>query len=92
MRVDDPVAFDPQLALQPQQHHRDEFILVAVVPHHVLPPHLLNVEQAGPGGDVVAQYHEVGVQERVVFRGRGVVECEAVGTVVHANVVYKGLV
>lgn len=42
--------------------------------------------------DIVAEDHEVGVQEGVVLGGSGVGEFEAVRTVVHADVVDEGLV
>ena len=55
-------------------------------------PRELRVGQAAPVGDVVADDDEVGREQGVVFRGGGVIELEAVGAVVHADIVNKRLV
>ncbi len=57
-----------------------------------LPPRILRVDQAPPVADVVADDDGVGGEEGVVFRGRGIGEFEAVGAVVHADVVDERLV
>lgn len=53
---------------------------------------MLYVHQALPVVDVVAQHDEIGRQPRVVVRGCGVVELEAVVPVVNADVPDEGLV
>ena len=65
---------------------------MGVMPDDILPPHLLDVDQTPPVRDVKAQDDDVGLQERVVLRRRRVGEFEAVGAVVHADVVDEGLV
>jgi hypothetical protein len=81
----------PQIPLQPQQHDRD-FVLSSVVHVHLLPPVVLRILQTYAVVDVVAEDDEVWLQEGVVLGGGGVIEFEAVGAVVHADVVDEGLV
>lgn len=58
----------------------------------LLPPIMLDVRQAGAVVDVVAQDHQVRLQQGVVLGRGGVVELEPVRPVVHADVVGEGLV
>lgn len=59
---------------------------------HLLPPVVLRILQTYAVVDVVAEDDEVWLQEGVVLGGGGVIEFEAVGAVVHADVVDEGLV
>ena len=59
---------------------------------HNLTPHLIHIRQCPPIADVIAHQYQIRREEGVVLGGRGVVELEAVGPVIHAYVEDEGLV
>jgi hypothetical protein len=59
---------------------------------HLFPPPPLRLLQARPIIDVIAKNDEIWPQQRVVLRGRSVIELEPIRTIVHADVVCEGLV
>lgn len=92
LRIDNSLSLNSQIPLEPQQHDRDFLILVREMPRRCLPPDLLRVDQAQSIADVITDDDKIGVSEGVVVWRGGVGEFEAIGTVIQADIVDKGLV
>jgi hypothetical protein len=82
---------DPQIPLEAQQHDRNP-VLSPVVQVYSLAPIPLRILQTRPVVDIIAQDYKVWLKQCEVLRGGGVIEFEAIGAIVHADIVHKGLV
>lgn len=51
---------------------------MGIMPDNILSPHLLNIDQTLPVRDIIAQYNDIWLEERIVLGRRGVGEFEAV--------------
>lgn len=69
---------NPQVSLQPQKHNRYILTRIGVMPDDILPPHLLDIDQTPPIGDIEAQYDNIGLEEGIVLGRRGVGEFESI--------------